>query len=268
MNIITWNINGYRSVVGQNPRKVGDKKFTDNLLFEYIYSSKPDIICLQETKSEPEQIKPHLQAPEGYTANYNWSKARKGYSGVVTFSKIPVENAVSEIGVEIFDIEGRIMQTDYEGFSLLNIYFPNGGRGIERVDYKLKFYDAIAVYTNKLREKGRKLIMCGDYNTAHNEIDLARPKENEKTSGFLPEERVKLDELVENGWVDAFRQFNKEPENYTWWDQKTRARDRNIGWRIDYHFFTQDLTDKVKGCKIYPEVMGSDHCPVEIILDI
>jgi exodeoxyribonuclease-3 len=267
MKIVTWNINGYRSVVGQNPRKVGNQTFNDNLLFEYIQQENPDIICLQETKSEPEQIKPHLRAPEGYEAYYNWSKARKGYSGVVTFSKIPANISKDTIGREEFDIEGRIIQTDFDKFVLLNIYFPNGGRGVERVDYKLQFYDAIMDYTNKLREQGKKLIMCGDYNTAHFAIDLARPKENETISGFLPEERVKLDQLVELDWVDAFRQFNKEPENYTWWDQKTRARDRNIGWRIDYHFFTKDLTDNVKNCYHKNQVMGSDHCPVVIELD-
>lgn len=268
MKIVTWNINGYRSVVGQNPRKVGNQTFSDNLLFEYIDLEQPDIICLQETKSEPEQIKPHLRAPEGYEAYYNWSKARKGYSGVVTFSKIPVNSHTDTIGIDIFDLEGRIIQTDFDNFSLFNIYFPNGGRGVERVEYKLQFYDAIMDYTNRLREKGKKIIMCGDYNTAHYEIDLARPKENVNTSGFLPEERVKLDELVALDWVDAFRVFNQEPDNYTWWDQKTRARDRNIGWRIDYHFFTKDLTSNVRNCYHRPEVMGSDHCPVVIELDL
>lgn len=262
MKIVTWNINGYRSIVGQNPRKVGNETFNDNLLFDYIYNENPDIICLQETKSEPDQIHFNLRAPEGYQPFYNWSKARKGYSGVVTFSKIIPESHSDSIGIEEFDREGRIMQTDYEEFTLLNIYFPNGGSGVERVDYKLKFYDAIMNYTNKLREKGKKIIMCGDYNTAHFEIDLARPKENSNTSGFLPEERVKLDELVEAGWIDAFRKFNKEPNNYTWWDQKTRARDRNIGWRIDYHFFTEDLEDKISNCTIKSDILGSDHCPV------
>jgi len=268
MKIISWNINGYRSITGQNPRMTANGKSSENILFEYINIENPDIICLQETKSEPSQIKPELLAPPGYYANYNWSKARKGYSGVVTFSKIQPKNYIDNIGIEEFDIEGRIIQTEYDDFTLLNIYFPNGGDGNRRVNYKLKFYDAIFDYTNKLLDKGHRLIMCGDYNTAHKEIDLARPKENEKTTGFLPEEREKLDWLIEHNWIDTFRQFNQEPNNYTWWDQKTRARERNIGWRIDYHFITSNLKSNLADAFIKPEVFGSDHCPVGIILNL
>ncbi|MGB9702105.1 MAG: exodeoxyribonuclease III [Candidatus Kapaibacteriota bacterium] len=268
MKIISWNINGYRSITGQNPRKTSYGKSNENILFEYIKSENPDIICLQETKSEPSQIKPELQAPPGYYSFYNWSKAKKGYSGVVTFSKIPAKKVIDNIGVEKFDIEGRVIQTEFDDFTLLNIYFPNGGAENNRVDFKLEFYDAIFDYTNKLIAENHKIIMCGDYNTAHKEIDLARPKENEKTTGFLPEEREKLDWLVEHNWLDTFRVFNQEPNNYTWWDQKTRARERNVGWRIDYHFITGNLKNNLKDAFIQPEVFGSDHCPVGIILDV
>lgn len=263
MKIISWNINGYRSVTGQNKRNANND-LPDNLLFEFIYRHNPDIISLQETKSEPSQIRPDLISPNGYLSFYNWSKARKGYSGVATFSKNEPTAVKSEIGIEQFDIEGRIIRTDFEHFVLLNIYFPNGTSGKHRVEYKLNFYDAIFHYTNKLRDAGKEIIMYGDYNTAHKEIDLARPKENENSSGFLPEEREKLDWLEQNGWIDAFRKFNKEGENYTWWDQKTKARDRNIGWRIDYFWYTKGLDESVVNAYHLNDEYGSDHCPIVI----
>lgn len=266
MKIITWNINGYRSITGQSKRKA-NLDLPQNILFNFIQRENPDIICLQETKSEPSQIAPDLIAPPGYLPYYNWSKVKKGYSGVVTFSKIEPKNVISEIGIEKFDIEGRIMQTEFDEFVLLNIYFPNGTSGRARVDYKLEFYDAIFDYTNRLHDKGKKIIMTGDYNTAHREIDLARPKENQKTSGFLPEEREKLDWMVENGWLDTFRLFNTEGGHYTWWDQVTRARERNVGWRIDYFWTSVDLKDKIKNSYHIDTQYGSDHCPVVLETD-
>lgn len=169
--------------------------------------------------------------------------------------------------MERFDEEGRVLQTDFGDFVLFNIYFPNGGRGMDRVQYKLEFYDALFEYCEALRANGKRLLICGDYNTAHFEIDLARPKENVKTSGFMPEERVKLDWMAANGYVDTFRMFHSEGEQYTWWDQKFRSRDRNVGWRIDYHWVTADLVPLVKDSYHQPDVMGSDHCPVVIELD-
>lgn len=265
MKIITWNINGYRSITGQNKRK-SNNHLPENILFDFIARENPDIICLQETKSEPSQISPELLAPPGYNYFYNWSKAKKGYSGVVTFTKFEPKQIELNIGKEKFDIEGRIVQTEFDDWVLLNIYFPNGTSGRHRVDYKLEFYDAIFDYTNRLRDKGKKIIMTGDYNTAHKEIDLARPKENQQTSGFLPEEREKLDWMQDNGWVDTFRMFTSEGGHYTWWDQVTRARERNVGWRIDYFWVTNDLTAKIANCYHLPEQMGSDHCPVVLEL--
>jgi exodeoxyribonuclease-3 len=265
MKIVSWNINGYRAITGQNTSKGQDNQ-TNNLLFDYIYSENPDIICLQETKCSPDQIRSDLYAPKGYQAFYNWSKIKKGYSGVATFTKIQPTTIITDIQIEKFDVEGRILHTDFDEFTLLNIYFPNGSSGQARIDYKLEFYDAIFKYTNNLQEQGKKIIMCGDYNTAHKEIDLARPKENENSSGFLPIEREKIDWMVNNGWIDTFRFFNTEPNQYTWWDLKTRARTRNIGWRIDYHFITNDLLNNLKAAKIEPDILGSDHCPVVVEL--
>jgi exodeoxyribonuclease-3 len=268
LKIVSWNVNGYRSIVGQNPRKVGKKIEDNNILFEYIEQEKPDILCVQETKTEPSQLKEEFYAPPGYEAYYNWSKARKGYSGVVTFTKIKPGKVISEIGIERFDVEGRIMRTDFDGFTLLNIYFPNGSSGMHRVAYKLEFYDAIFEYTNELKRQGVPILMCGDYNTAHKEIDLANPELNQNTSGFLLEERAKIDWMIEHDWIDTFRVLTKEGGHYTWWDPKTFSRHRNIGWRIDYQFITEKLAGALINSYHQPEIKGSDHCPIVIELDL
>jgi exodeoxyribonuclease-3 len=165
-----------------------------------------------------------------------------------------------------FDLEGRVIITEYADFLLMNVYFPNGKMGEERLKYKIDFYEAFLQFGDSLKAAGTKLAACGDFNTAHKEIDLARPKENENISGFLPIERDWLDKFVAHGYIDTFRRFNKGPNNYTWWDMKTRARERNVGWRIDYFFVTEDLLSAVSNAFIMSEVMGSDHCPVGIIL--
>jgi len=267
MKIISWNINGIRSLIGQNPSKNFDKVSNDNKLFEYIEKEQPDIICLQETKAEPEQIKEELRYPPGYYGYFNHSKAKKGYSGVVTYSKQKPLNFISDIGEEKFDREGRIMQTEYKDFFLFNVYFPNGTSGQDRVDYKLEFYDFLFNYIENIRKSGKPVIVCGDYNTAHFPIDLARPDENKDTSGFLPIERVKLDRIIELGYIDTFRQFNKEPQNYTWWSNRARARENNVGWRIDYHFVTNNLIDAVQNSYHQPDILGSDHCPIVLELN-
>jgi exodeoxyribonuclease-3 len=268
MKIVTWNINGYRSITGQNPSRRYDKVTKENRLFEYIEKEKPDIICLQEIKADLEQINEELRQPEGYTGYYNPCRIKKGYSGVVTFSKYKPASINTNIGIDRFDGEGRIMELDFEDFILLNIYFPKGYADSDRLGFKLDFYDAIFDYTNKLRKKGRQFIVSGDYNTAHKDIDLARPKENEGTSGFMPIEREKLDWMASNGWIDAFRVFVSDGGNYTWWSQRGRARDNNIGWRIDYHFSTEKLAQNLISASQQPEIMGSDHCPVLIELEL
>lgn len=268
MKIVSWNVNGLRSFNGQNPKRKYGKVFRKNKLFEYLEQENPDIMCIQETKSSPDQIKEELLHPMDYKGFYHWSKIKKGYSGVVTYTKYEPTKVVSDIGYEDYDIEGRIIQTDYDNFSLLNIYFPNGTSGQERVDYKLRFYNDVFDYIQKLRDKQPNILVCGDYNTAHKPIDLARPKENEDTSGFLPEEREKLDKITELGYIDTFRMFNSDGDNYTWWSNRGRARENNVGWRIDYHMVTDDLKSKVKKSYHQPDVTGSDHCPVVIELDI
>ncbi len=250
MRILCWNVNGIRA---------GQKKG----LLEWLYKESPDILCVQETKAMPEQLDDALIHPKGYNAYYN-SAERKGYSGVAIFSKKEAIKIIRGFGVKRFDVEGRAILAEFETFMVLNIYFPNGKKDSERLKYKLDFYDETLKFVEKLKQKKKPVIICGDYNTAHKPIDLSRPKENEKVSGFLPEERAWIDKWEKAGQVDVFREFCKESNQYTWWDMKTRARDRNIGWRIDYHFVTKDLVPKVKAAAILSDVMGSDHCPISI----
>jgi exodeoxyribonuclease III len=248
--IYTWNVNGIRAIA--------KKGFLD-----WINKSKGDIICLQETKAQPEQIPDEIKNIKGYDSFW-FSAQRKGYSGVGTYTKIKPIKIINGFGNDKFDMEGRIIFSEYEKFVLANVYFPNGGRGPERVKYKLDFYDELFLFLNKNYRDKKGIIVTGDYNTAHKEIDLARPKENETNSGFLPEERKWIDNIINLGYVDVFRKFHPEPNQYTYWDMFTRARDRNVGWRIDYFMVSDDFIDKIISANIHHEVMGSDHCPVSI----
>lgn len=250
--ILCWNVNGLRAA-----HKKG--------LLAWLGKESPDILCLQEIKATPAQLAPELVHPPGYEGYYNPAE-RPGYSGVATFTKKKPLAVKKGFGVKKFDSEGRVLETEFEKFTLFNIYFPNGKMGPERLRYKMDFYDEALKYFMKLRKKGKRLVICGDYNTAHKEIDLARPKENSKVSGFLPEERAWMDKLVSKGFIDTFRVFDPSPERYTWWDTFTRARERNVGWRIDYHFISEDLKKDLSQAFIMPEVMGSDHCPVGLVL--
>lgn len=256
MKIVSWNTNGIRATYKQG-------------YFEPLFAKlKPDILCLQETKAEPEQMPNAVRNVKGYFSYFSHSKVKKGYSGVGVYSKIKPEKVEYGIGIAKFDDEGRIVIAHYPDFVLLNVYFPNGGGGPERLAYKLEFYDAFLSFINKLRNSGKKVIFCGDVNTAHEAIDLARPKENEENTGFLPEERAWLDEVVAAGYVDTFRHFYPTKTGaYTYWDMKTAARERNVGWRIDYFFVSSDLLPKVKDTKILPEIYGSDHCPVLLSIE-
>ena len=226
------------------------------------------MICLQETKANVDDIPDEIKNVDGYHTFWHSCERKKGYSGVGVLTKIKPDDVNMKIGVEDIDNEGRILEVDYGEFILYGVYFPNGSQGNKRVPYKLDFYDHLFNRCEEQRKNGRKIVVCGDYNTAHHPIDLARPKENQKTTGFLPEERVKLDELVEKGWLDTFREFHPdEPDHYSYWDYFTRARERNVGWRIDYHWITEDLRPALKNAYIQNDVMGSDHCPVGIILN-
>jgi exodeoxyribonuclease-3 len=254
MKLLSWNVNGIRAL---------EKKG----FYSWFKKTSPDILCLQETKATPEQLPPHLRNTPGYYSY--WSSAeRKGYSGVATFTKEKPKDVKTGFGIEKFDKEGRIIVTAYPSFILFNIYFPNGKQGQERLNYKLKFYDTFLAYADNLKAKGKNIVVCGDFNTAHKEIDLARPKENEKISGFLPIERAWIDTFIDHGYIDTFREFNKQPEQYSWWDMKTRARERNVGWRIDYFFVNKEFMKYVKNAFIFQNVFGSDHCPIGIEIEV
>ena len=254
MRLLSWNVNGIRAA---------DRKG----LFNWFQKDQPDILCLQEIKALAEQFPAHLKNTPGYHVFINPAE-RKGYSGVATYSKTKPKTVKKGFGIDRFDKEGRILITEYEEFVLFNIYFPNGKQNQERLDYKLDFYDTFLAYTDNLKAEGKNIIVCGDFNTAHKEIDLARPKANEKISGFLPIERAWIDTFTDHGYVDTFRHFNKEPEQYSWWSMRTHARERNVGWRIDYFFVNKEFLPKVKDAFILQEVMGSDHCPIGIELSI
>ena len=252
LKLLSWNVNGIRAVMKRG-------------FLDWLDKESPDILCLQETKATPEQLENSLREPKGYYAFWNYPQ-KKGYGGVATFTKEKPLRVLNGFGGSKFDTEGRVIITEYPNLKLFNVYFPNGKQSEERLKYKLDFYDAFLDYIDTLKAKGEKLVICGDYNTAHKEIDIARPKANEKISGFLPIERAWMDRLVEHGYFDTFRHFNKEPGQYSWWDLKSGARARNVGWRIDYFFVSENLLESVSSAFIMPEVMGADHCPVGIKL--
>lgn len=253
MKITTWNVNGLRAVLGKGA-------------LDWVREASPDALCLQEIKSHPRQIDAALLAIfEGY--HITWHPAeRPGYSGVASLLRIP---AATEIGLGIphFDREGRLICSHHDGFRLYNIYFPNGQRDQGRLDYKLDFYARLLDECDRLHADGEQIVLCGDFNTAHQEIDLANPKGNEKTSGFLPEERIWIDHYLEHGFIDIFRLLYPDKVQYTWWTYITNARARNTGWRLDYFLISKDLLPRVKDVMIHNEIMGSDHCPVTLEIE-
>ena len=261
MKIISWNTNGLRATARQG-----------NFIPLFAFNN-PDMVCFQETKCEPEQLDEDTRNLKGYHSYLSFSKKRKGYSGVAIYSKKIPEKVEYGIGVKDFDDEGRTIIAYYptptkgKYFILINSYFPNGGSGPDRLEYKLDFYKTFLKFINDKKEEGHKVVFCGDVNTAHTEIDLARPRENSNSTGFLPIERKWLDDCVEDGWVDIFRNFYPGKKDvYTYWDQKTSARDRNVGWRIDYFFINKSFIKNVKSFKTLSDYIGSDHCPIMIEL--
>lgn len=252
VKITTWNVNGYRAVLR--------KKALD-----WIPEVDPDVLCLQETKLQLDQINDDEAQIEGYQATWN-SAERKGYSGVVTFHKEQPLNTEKGIGIEKFDGEGRVIRSQYEDFHLYNIYFPNGGQGNKRVPFKLEFYEELLHICDDLHRENANIIITGDFNTAHNEIDLANPKANEKNTGFLPEEREWIDKYLEHNFVDAYRELYPERIQYTWWTYRYNARENNIGWRLDYFLVSEELMKRVEDVVVHSEIMGSDHCPVSLLL--
>lgn len=259
MKIISWNVNGIRAVA-------------KNGFLDWLFKTMPDVLCLQETKAQPEivagQIDDSLMAPLGYQTH--WHSAQKpGYSGVALYTRQAPLQVLAGLGVDNIDCEGRVLTALFENFVVVNAYFPNSQREHTRLDYKLKFCAAIFKHVENLRKKYRNVVLCGDYNIAHREIDLKNPKTNQDNAGFLPEERAWMDSFLKAQWVDAFRaQHPGLIDQYTWWSYRPTIRERNIGWRIDYHCVSQELYDRVTATEILADVKGSDHCPVTIELKL
>lgn len=253
--LLSWNVNGIRAIQRKGA-------------FNELMAMDADVICVQETKAQIDQLDDALVNPDGYHAFYS-SAERKGYSGVALFSKPQPNKVEYGLGIDRFDAEGRTVIAYYDNFVVMNHYYPNGKQSNDRLQYKMDFYDACLEFTDALVQKGHNVIICGDVNTAHKPIDLARPAENEKISGFLPEERAWIDKFLSHGYIDTFRLLHPdEPDQYTWWNMQTRARDRNVGWRIDYFFVNEAFQGNLKDAFILPEVMGSDHCPIGIVVEV
>ena len=251
MKIVSWNTNGLRATVKQG------------FFIPLFQKGKPDILCLQETKAHPEQLTEETRNISGYFSYFSHSKLKKGYSGVAIYSKEKPEEIFYGMGIKKFDDEGRLVGVKLKNFTIITVYFPNGGQGPHRLKYKLEFYDAFLKFILKLRKKGEHIIFCGDVNTAHEAIDLANPKANEENTGFLPIERAWIDKVIKNNFVDIFRKlYPEKTDAYTYWDQKTRARDRNVGWRLDYFFASSEIIPKIKKTGMMSDYYGSDHCPI------
>jgi len=252
--LISWNVNGIRAAE--------KKGFVD-----WLAASGADLVAVQETKAHPEQLSPALLNPAGYQAAW-YSAEKKGYSGTATYSRHAPIKVLTGLNDPRFDSEGRVLIHEFEAFVFFNIYFPNGGRGPEWVAHKLAFYRRFLEVAQGYMRAGRAVVATGDFNTAYAEIDLARPRENVNHSGFMPEERLGLGEFFEAGLVDTFRHLHPDTVKYSWWDMVTRARERNVGWRLDYFMVSPDLKDRITAAEIHDEVMGSDHCPVSLVLKV
>lgn len=264
MKVISWNINGLRATIKQGNF---EQLFENDKKNEIV-----DIVCLQEVKTKKEQLPKEYQDYKNYHSFFSHPKEKKGYSGVAIYIK--KDSPILEIKEVFYDMnlknekknlddEGRLLGIKFKNFTLINVYFPNGGSGPDRLKYKLEFYDEFLKFILKLRAKGENVIFCGDINTAHNEIDLARPKANEENTGFLPIERAWISKVIKNNFIDIWRYKNPNKKDiYTYWDQKTRSRERNVGWRLDYFFIDEKLLKKVKDVGSIQNYMGSDHCPI------
>ena len=254
MKLYSWNVNGFRAVVKKG-------------FWDWFNSCGGDVVCLQETKVSPEQLSQAQREVQGYRDIWSSATVKQGYSGVAAFTAVEPLSIRLELPQERFQGEGRLILLEFEQFHLANVYFPNGKMSQERLDYKMAYYDAFLEFAEELR-RDKPVVVCGDLNTAHTEIDLKNPKNNEKTSGFLPMEREWMDKFISYGYLDAFRMFNTEPGHYTWWTYRFNARARNAGWRIDYFFVSEELRDKVKHVWHEDTVHGSDHCPIGLELDL
>ena len=251
---VSWNVNGMNAVM--------QKGFVQT-----VQALDADILALQETKLQESKLTEAMRRLPGYRSFWSFSTVKKGYSGVALYTRLEPLAVANGIGIPEFDDEGRILELDFGSFLFFNVYFPNGQMSEERLAYKLDFYDRFFDYADRRRGEGRSLVICGDYNTAHNEIDLKNPKTNENTSGFLRIERDWLDRIVARGYVDTFRHFYPDTVAYSWWTYRFRARERNAGWRIDYFFVTEEMIrkDQIEAAFIADDILGSDHCPVGLV---
>lgn len=282
IKLISWNVVSLRNMLDKaDLAQAGQRPLS---FLEWLQQESPDIICFQETRLQQGQVPPALENPAGYHTAWSFAE-RKGYSGVATFSRDKPTSVSNGLGIPRFDHEGRVLMTAHPGFKLFNVYFPkaysqrevaaarkegaaNADKMAERLPFKLAFYDALLEHIDSLAGRGENIVLCGDFNVAHQEIDLARPRENRETSGFLPEERAWMDRLIDHGYIDTFRHLNKDAGQYTWWSYRFKAREKDIGWRLDYFFVSKKLARSLTGAFILKNVHGSDHCPAGITLKI
>jgi exodeoxyribonuclease-3 len=253
IRIISYNVNGIRAAMNKG-------------LIDWLKTDPADIICLQETKANKDNVDHKAFTDLGFH-DYWFSAQKKGYSGVAVFTRIKPDHVEYGTGHKVSDDEGRVIQLDFGGIRLINAYFPSGTSGDERQDFKYQWLDELYTYLEKLKQEHPRIILCGDYNIAHKDIDIHDPKGNKNSSGFLPEEKAWMDKFFANGWVDTFRQFHPEPDRYTWWSQRfPSVRLQNKGWRIDYINATDNLKQDLEDAEIYPDVKQSDHCPIYLKL--
>lgn len=253
MKIISYNVNGIRAAVSKG-------------LYDWLEVESPDILCLQETKAQEEQIDLITMQSMGYQS-YIHSAEKKGYSGVALFSKQPADNIEIGMGVPLYDQEGRVLRADFGDLTVVSVYIPSGTTGDIRQDFKMDFLVHFEAYVRRLREERKNVVISGDYNICHKPIDINNPQKHTKSSGFLPDERAWFDDFVASGMIDSFREFDQRPDQYSWWSYRAGAKPKNLGWRIDYHMVSAPLKDKLLGASILPELNFSDHCPIIVELD-
>jgi exodeoxyribonuclease III len=249
MKVASYNLNGIRSAINKG-------------LFDWLRDHGPDVLCVQETKAQPDQIDLFSFQELGYVYNYIHSAEKKGYSGVAIFSKKKPDHYSIGMGNSLFDSEGRVLRADFGDITLICVYIPSGTTGDVRQAIKMEFLEEFTRYLLELRKEKTNLIICGDYNICHKPIDINHPERHQKVSGFLPEEREWFDRFIAHGFVDSFREFNREPEQYSWWSYRSNAREKNLGWRIDYHIVTESLKSRLKHADILQHILFSDHSPV------
>lgn len=252
MKIISYNVNGIRSAISKG-------------FLNWLEAEAPEVVCLQETKAQPEQVPVFEFESLGYRTFWH-SAEKKGYSGVAILSRIDPDHVDRGMGMQVYDSEGRVLRADYGDLSVISVYHPSGSSGDHRLEFKLRWLEDFLAYVNELRKSRPKLIISGDYNICHKAIDIHDPVRNAKVSGFLPEEREWMTRFLDTGFIDSFRHFNQEPHQYSWWSFRANARQRNLGWRIDYNMVTGNLGSRLKGAGIMPDVKHSDHCPVWVTL--